>query len=184
MDPDSLALVLINDSICDHDMTWKVERRTLGGTVLAQQVFQVDLERLSKRTLLLNDDVATCSDPYNELLVATPNGQGFSDPTFARTVYDFAEVIDQRLNPNPLSVEAKMCTDGYILKITANAYARDIFCMVDKIDPSASIDGGMVSLLPGESLSWHIASRKKVDPQVFAQKRVLRSANDLRESHQ
>ncbi len=183
VDPDSLALVLINDSICDRHMTWKVERRTLGGTVLAQQVFHVDSERLSKRTLLLNDEVATCSDPYNELLVAAPNGQEFCDTTFARTVYDFAEVIDQRLNPNPLSVEAKTCTDGYLLKITANAYARDIFCMVDKIDSSASIDGGMVSLLPGESLNWHIASRKKVDPRVFVQKRVLCCANDLRECH-
>ena len=132
---------------------------------------------------MLNDEVATCSDPYNELLVAAPNGQEFCDTTFARTVYDFAEVIDQRLNPNPLSVEAKTCTDGYLLKITANAYARDIFCMVDKIDSSASIDGGMVSLLPGESLNWHIASRKKVDPRVFVQKRVLCCANDLRECH-
>lgn len=44
----------------------------------------------------------------------------------------------------------------------------------------ASADGGMVTLLPGESVTWSISSDADVDPQRFAAANVLRSANDLK----
>ena len=69
---------------------------------------------------------------------------------------------------------------GYELTVTAKAYARDVFCMVDKVDQDARISGGMVTLLPGESVTWRIASGAAVDPAAFAAANVLRCANDLK----
>lgn len=62
----------------------------------------------------------------------------------------------------------------------ATGYVRDLFCMVDKVDSAASIDGGLATLLPGESVTWHIASNATVDPQAFVAANVLRCANDLK----
>ena len=52
--------------------------------------------------------------------------------------------------------------------------------MADKIDAKASVDAGMVSLLPGESVTLRIDTGSDDDPQSFAAANVLRSANDLK----
>ena len=100
-------------------------------------------------------------------------------PDFARVVYNSAEVVDQALRPDPLeaSIEAEDC--GYRLTLTARTYARDAFCMVDKVDPAAAIDGGMATLLPGESVVWHITSAPVENPEALLSPKVLRTANDL-----
>nr|WP_304320455.1 substrate-binding domain-containing protein [Bifidobacterium catenulatum] len=48
--------------------------------------------------------------------------------------------------------------DGVELTVTAKSYVRDLFCMADKVDVTASVAEGMVSLLPGESIVLHIAT--------------------------
>ena len=116
-------------------------------------------------------------DPANEILVATPDAPSFG---FARTIYNPAEVIDQNLSADPVTVTVKAADGGYDLTVTANAYARDVFCMVDKVDPQARIDGGLDTLLPGESLTWHVVCGAIADPSAFAEARVMRSANDLK----
>ena len=50
----------------------------------------------------------------------------------------------------PLSGPRTTATDW---TLTARTYARDVFCMADKVDPAASIDGGMATLLPGSRSS-------------------------------
>ncbi|WP_169241106.1 hypothetical protein [Bifidobacterium olomucense] len=52
--------------------------------------------------------------------------------------------------------------------------------MVDKVDEDATIDGGMVTLLPGEAVAWHITAADGLDPAAFAAPNVLRCANDLK----
>ena len=125
--------------------------------------------------VVLEAAAATFGDPAQEILVANPDRPGF-----ARVVYNPAEVVDQALRPDPLaaSIEAEDC--GYRLTLTARTYARDAFCMVDKVDPAAAIDGGMATLLPGESVVWHITSAPVNDSETFLSPRVLRTANDLR----
>ncbi len=66
------------------------------------------------------------------------------------------------------------------LAVTARDYVRDLFCMVDKVDPDARVEEGMVSLLPGESVTLHITTGHTGDPVDFAAANVLRTANDLK----
>ena len=56
------------------------------------------------------------------------------------------------------STAAVAAEDGVELTVTAKSYVRDLFCMADKVDVTASVAEGMVSLLPGESIVLHIAT--------------------------
>lgn len=172
---DMLALIVINDTHEPWQGAWHIERRTLAGEILASQSTSASLEITGHTILRLNDDVATFNDASKEIIVATP-----SDETFNRVILNGSEVIDQALVQNPLTSSAKADNDGYTITVKANAYARDVFCMVDKVDEHAKINGGMVTLLPGESVTWHIESQKLVDPSLFTRPNVLRCANDLK----
>ena len=172
--PDQLVLVMVNDTRQAWEGQWRVERRRLDGTVLADQIARVSIPAGRQAQVVLEASVAAFGDPAQEILVAGPDRPGF-----ARVIYNPAEVVDQALRPDPLEASIAVEDRGYRLTLTARAYARDVFCMVDKVDPAASIDGGMATLLPGESVVWHITSAPVGDPETFLSPRVLRTANDL-----
>lgn len=175
---DRLALVIANDTNESWHGNWSVERRTLANEVLASCEFHVDLPGPGHVTLALPEDVAALQCPTDEIIVATPH-----DSAFPRAIYNGAEVVEQRLDGDPLDASVARTPDGYDIEITAKAYARDVFCMVDKVDPNATIDGGMATLLPGESVTWHVASESDAEPARFTDSMVLRTANDLRTRH-
>lgn len=172
---DKLALVVLNDTREPWAGTWTVERRTLEGEVLASQRIEVSLGAVDHVTVYLEPEVATFADASSEIIVAVAD-----QPGFARAVFNGAEVIGQKLQAKPLDVKVEKTDHGYAMTLTAHAYARDVFCMADKVDADASVDGGMVTLLPGESVTWSISSDADVDPERFAAPNVLRCANDLK----
>ena len=174
--PDRLALVVLNDTLEPWNGTWTVERRNLAGEVLASQSFDVTLDAPGHWSMMLDETVSTFDDVASQIIVATP-----SDGMFQRTIHNPCDVIGQNLAVAPLTASVAVgASGGYDLTVTAKAYARDVFCMVDKVDGGASIDGGMVTLLPGESVTWHVTARAGLDPSAFAAPNVLRCANDLR----
>ena len=151
---------------------------TLVGDVLAtQRIDDVTIGAPGHRGFPLDESVATFGDPANELIVATP-----SDDAFPRVILNGAEIIDQRLAApaDAFSATAERTADGMELTVTARGYVRDLFCMVDKVDPAARVDEGMVSLLPGETVTLHITTSHTGDPADFAEANVLRTANDLK----
>ena len=151
---------------------------TLAGDVLAtQRIDDVTIGAPGHRGFPLDESVATFGDPANELIVATP-----SDDAFPRVILNGAEIIDQRLAApaDAFSATAGRTVDGMELTVTARGYVRDLFCMVDKVDPAARVDEGMVSLLPGETVTLHITTSHTGDPADFAEANVLRTANDLK----
>lgn len=175
-DTDHLELIVLNDTREAWNGTWTVQRIKLDGTVLASEEFEVTLDAVDHLGLPLAEETVAFEDPNNELLVATP-----SDDAFARVVYNPAEVIDQNLVKNEaFEAVAVRAGDGVELTVTAKQYLRDVFCMVDKVDAHASVAEGLVSLLPGESVTFHITTEYDGDPQDFAAANVLRSANDLK----
>ena len=180
--PDHLELLVANDTRDSWTGTWTVERRDFAGEVLASQTFaDVTVEATGHVALALDEAVAGFGDVNGEILVATPvAADGVAGAQFARVICNPADVIDQRLDRNPFEATVAVMDDGYDLTVTAKAYARDVFCMVDKVDQDARIDGGMVTLLPGESVTWHIMAAAGLDPAAFIASNVLRCANDLK----
>ena len=173
---DHFELIVLNDTREPVKDTWTVQRVTFGGDVLATQTIDVDLDATSHKGCTLNDDIVDYDDPNAELIIATP-----SDDAFARVVYNPAEVIDQSLAApaEAFATDVKKADGGVELTVTANDYVRDLFVMVDKVDPNATVDEGLVSLLPGESVTFHITTDTD-NAQGFADADVLRSANDLK----
>ncbi|MCI1634621.1 glycoside hydrolase family 2 protein [Bifidobacterium sp.] len=172
---DVLALIVCNDTREDWSGSWRIERRTLEGKVLASQQCDLSLAALDHHSIVLNENVANWGDVEHEIIVATP-----SDDNFARVIYNACEVVDQDLDVNALQASVQSADSGYVLTLHARSYVRDAFCMVDKVDPAATVDGGMLTLLPGESVSWHITSRQECDVHAFTAQNVLRCANDLK----
>ncbi|WP_428860087.1 glycoside hydrolase family 2 protein [Bifidobacterium dentium] len=174
---DHYELIVLNDTREAWKGSWKVERMTLAGEVLASQTFDVELDAVSHVGLPLAEEIVGYADAGNELVVATA-----SDGAFARVIFNLAEVIGQKLVAPAEAFEtvASRVDGGVELKVTATSYVRDLFCMADKIDAKASVDAGMVSLLPGESVTLRIDTDSDDDPQSFAAANVLRSANDLK----
>ncbi|PJM78592.1 glycoside hydrolase family 2 protein [Bifidobacterium scaligerum] len=195
---DHLALVIANDTLAAWSGTWTVERRDFDGAVLASQSFDVTFAagKPEHVTLALDEAVAAFGDVSREVLVVTPvaagsaadDGSGAAGAVaaggadgFARVIYNPADVIDQQLDCMPIDASVVVnANGGYDLTVTARAYVRDVFCMVDKVDEDATIDGGMVTLLPDESVTWHITAADGLDPADFVAPNVLRCANDLK----
>ena len=85
-------------------------------------------------------------------------------------------MVDQRLDPRPLRVEAEPTDDGCLLHVAATSYARDVFCPADVVNPLASVNDGMVNLRAGRSVTIRVTSPAG-DPQAFAA--AVRCANTL-----
>lgn len=171
---DILELVLVNDSMVDWSGSWVIRRMGLDGTTSAQHVIHAAVAAGQTARFAIPDGLAGFDDPSKEILVAE------TDHDFARVIFNPAEVMDQHLVAHPL--KASVVDDGeqgYALTVHADAYARDVFVMADKVEKTAEADQGMVSLLPGETVAIHIRSGKVEDPSQFTDSNVLRCANDI-----
>ena len=173
---DVLALVLINDT----DRAWsgdvEVRRLAFDGTELGSARLAVTVDARGVTTTLLPEQVAVFGNVENEVLVATPE----PGSTFAAAFWNPSEVVDQALETDALSSRAERTDDGYAVTVTATSYVRDVFLQVDRVDPHATVDRGLVTLLPGQSARFTIRSSVPVDPAAFTTSIVLRSANALR----
>ena len=132
--------------------SWAVNRVDFDGNVLAtQQIDDVELDAASHKGFPLNEEIVDFGDANNELIVAVP-----SDDSFARVIYNPAEILTQELDApaDAFTTKAKRTADGVELTVTANDYVRDLFCMVGKVDDKATVEEGLVSLLPGESVTF------------------------------
>jgi beta-mannosidase len=172
---DTVALVLVNDTGEDVVGPFTVTRESLDGTVLASAVLDVKVDARGATTVGVPVEVATFGDPASEVLVAVSDDPGSG---FAPALRFGADVVDQRLDPLPLQVEAVRTDEGCELRVTATSLARDVFCHADVVDPGARVDDGMVTIRAGETATFHVHSPAAGDPEAFAA--ALRCANDLR----
>jgi len=166
-----LDLVLVNASGARVEDTVTVERVGFDGSVLASGSFDIGAAPADAARVALPVSLAVPEDPATEVLVV-------SGP-LGRTVHDFAEVVDQRLTPAPLTVSVSATEDGARVTVTATSYARDVSVFPDRVDPAARVDDGLVSLLPGESVTFTVTGAPGVDTVALGSPLVLRHAGDL-----
>ena len=171
---DGLALVLVNDTAADWTGRFRLSRRSFDGRILAADELRAAVTARGATTIALPAAVAIPGDPTAEVLVAE-----FYDGAFARAYLDFAEVVDQDLDPDPISATAVAVAGGCLVTVTARSYVRDLTLQVDRVDPHATVDDALVTLLPGENAHFRITSGTDVEPQEFIESLVLRHANGL-----
>jgi beta-mannosidase len=169
-----LALILLNDTAQPWAGSVTVTRQAFDGTALTSEFIPGSVDARGAATFPLSAAVATSGRPTREVLIVE-----FGDAMFARAVWNFAEVVDQELDTDPITATAARTDTGYVVSVTARSYVRDIALQVDRVDPRATVDNCLITLLAGETAHFALASSVAVDPAVFLAPLVLRHANGL-----
>ena len=168
-----LAAVVGNDTADTWQGELAFELRGFDGSIRRRTIAAVTVPARSSRTVPVPPELAEATDAASEVLVAELTG--------VRGLWYFAEPRDSALGAADLSVEVAAEVDGYAVTVTAvgATLVRDITLLVDKLDPAASVDSGLVTLLPGETWTFRVRGVDELDADAVGDPRVLRSANQL-----
>ncbi len=164
-----LVVAVCNDTASSWDAEVLVRRLTLSGTELARETVAVSVE--ARATGVVPVSLAL-DDPRTEILVAEADG--------VRGMWFDAEDKDLALDPGWKETSVRRVAGGYAVDVTADGLQRDVCVLVDKLDPAATVDDGMVTLLAGEQHTFTVRTTADLDPEALVSGRVLRSTNQLR----
>ncbi len=166
-----VALVAVNDSGQAWQEKVLVSRRAFDGSVLATTTVSVDLSPRSTSTFALPASVAEPRDPAGEVLLARSGS--------AQAWWHFVEDLSGDLPAADLHSRLMPIEGGYRLEITARTFTRDLAVLADRLAPDAIVDEMLVTLLPGESATFTIATAATLQQAWFDDPLVVRSANQL-----
>jgi len=167
---DDLALVLHNDTDELWETTAAVRLVAVDGPSRDVKTVRIAVAPRAAETVVL--DVPS-HDAARELLVADlASGE--------RALWWFGEDPTLALHPDPVVVVAAEEVDGgYRVRVRATTVAKDIALLVDRVEPTARVDRGLVTLLPGEEAIFAVTAPAGLDPAAFTTAAVVRTANDL-----
>ncbi|GAA3452785.1 glycoside hydrolase family 2 protein [Dactylosporangium matsuzakiense] len=167
----AVAVVAVNDTPEPWHAELDVRRLAFDGTPRAKVTLSVDVPAGGAVTVPLPPEVATPESPSAELLVADLPGD--------RAVHFFAEDVDLAYPRPSAAVTVSAAPDGVDLHVTAHTLLRDLTVFPDRVDPAATVDRQLLTLLPGETVTLHVTGAGELDPQRWSSAPVLRTANDL-----
>lgn len=148
---DGYVLCAINDT----DAVWtgdaSVLRITSDGQVLAQQETAVRVPPRSVERIPISAQVALFAEAAQELLVANLRG--------ARAYRFGAEPKDSAIREEPPIIDVQAVDEGLDITVTARTVVRDILVQPDRIHPTAVVDRGFQTLLPGESVVYKVRAK-------------------------
>ncbi|MEP6628859.1 MAG: glycoside hydrolase family 2 TIM barrel-domain containing protein [Lapillicoccus sp.] len=170
-----LALVLGNDTDELWDARLQVTRRAFDGHERSVTMTHTEVAPRATATVPLAPALTTEVAVSDEVLVASGDG--------VRALWFFAEDRDLHLVDRWGSATAERTEEGYAVHLTAATLMRDVTLLVDKVADDATVDDAMVTVLPGETVTFRIRSARDVDPRRFLDPHVLRSTNQLVDLH-
>ena len=169
-----LAVVVVNDSEEALAGPVTVRRVAYDGRVLASEQVSLTVAARDTATVPVPSAVAAFGAPESELLVASVDG-------VTRGLWFPVEPRDSALAVASLSTSVTALGEGwgYRVEVTAGSLVRDLALLVDKVDPAATVDEMLVTLLPGEAAVFTVTSDVVGVGEEFVAQRVLRTANEL-----
>ncbi|MGO1480837.1 MAG: glycosyl hydrolase 2 galactose-binding domain-containing protein [Brachybacterium sp.] len=171
--PDGPSISLGNDTDEPLSGTLRLRRQRHDGQVLAENTLEVQVPARTAATLPVPAALAAADSPAEEVLLVELVDTGI------RTVHPFSEDRDSALAGDALTVRAEPVEGGVRITATASSTVRDLCVLVDKVDPDATVDRQLVTLLAGESATFHVRTDSRMSPEAFVADDVLISANDL-----
>jgi beta-mannosidase len=166
-----LAAVLVNDTPEDWTGVVRLTLRSLDGSVLHRAERAADVPAWSARETVVPAELAEPGKPATSVLEAQVGDR--------RAFWFFTEDRDSGLATAELEATATKTPMGFEVTIAAAALLRDVALLVDKVDPDAVVSDMLVTILPGETVTWAVQSAASVDPQSLLAPTVLRTANEL-----
>jgi len=173
--PDCLKLVAVNDSGHPWRTLATVSRLGLDGRPLAKATVAIDVAERLCDSFDLPPELSIPDDPASELVVASLY------PGDGRAFWFFAE--DRDISYPEASFTTDLSGGDGEIRVTVHARSilRDLTLFPDRLDPAATVDQALVTLLPGESVTFTVRTALAPDPPVVAaltSRPVLRCVND------
>ncbi|SEG36237.1 beta-mannosidase [Nonomuraea solani] len=163
-------LALVNDTPEPWAGELLLTRLGLTGEPLAKEAVSVHAAPRSVLKVALPRSVAVPDDPAHELLAARFGG--------GRVVSCYAEDTAMAFAPAEYDAQAERAPDGYRVTVTAVTLLRELAVFPDRLDPAASVDDQLVTLLPGESAVFHVTTERELDTAALTRFPVLRCVNE------
>jgi beta-mannosidase len=168
----ALVVVVSNDSPDPWDGELVLDRIDFEGRVLAHEVTPVSVEPRSSRSVIVPSELAHPADVAGELIRAQIGS--------TRGLWFFAEYRDSALSPDRFTASLASGDDGeQLLTVTSEVLMRDVTLLVDKVEPLATVDRALVTLLPGESTTFAVRAPVPLTLDDLVHRSVLRTANQL-----
>ncbi|MDX5575119.1 glycosyl hydrolase 2 galactose-binding domain-containing protein [Streptomyces sp. ID01-9D] len=145
----ALVIAGCNQSAATWDTTVTVRRMDADGTLLASAEVALKAAGNSVALEALPRTVTEFGDARREFLVADADG--------SRAVH-FA-CADREFAYPAASYEVRVSEEGgkgVAVTVTAAGLVRDLVLQSDRLAPDAGTDHGRVTLLPGETFTWHV----------------------------
>ncbi|MET4780431.1 glycoside hydrolase family 2 protein [Glaciihabitans sp. UYNi722] len=174
--PDGLALIASNDTASVWHGEFSVMRVSLSGDELARDSITIDVAPRSNATVTLDPSIVRPDDAKSELIVVRS--------AEARSAYwYFVEDTELALDALDLESTVTVAAGGYTVDIRANAFAKDLVLNADRLDPDAVVDDALITLLPGETHRFTVASTALLETEQLVAHPVLQSVNNLTVPH-
>ncbi|MFC5005020.1 glycoside hydrolase family 2 protein [Dactylosporangium cerinum] len=163
------TLIAVNDTTTAWQAQVDVRRVSFNGDPRAKATLTVDVPAGGTVAVPLPPDVTTPDDPARELIVAD-----------GATWY-FGEDVDLAYPAASVDVVVHPTAGGATVEVTARTFVRDLTLFADRLDPAATVDEQLVTLLPGETVTLQVtgAALPAADDPAWRTAPVLRTANDL-----
>lgn len=165
------ALAVVNDTPDAWTGTLALARLGLDGATLATAALPVTAAPRSAVSVPLPAGLAAAGDPARELLTAELDGG-------SRAIRFFAEDPEVDFPRAAFDAALEPAAGGARLSITARTLLRDLAVFPDRLDPEATVDEQLVTLLPGETASFHVTTGRRLALAELIAKPVLRCVND------
>ncbi len=163
-------LALVNDT----DRVWTapltVTRRTVAGDILAKDEPTVTVAPRSVRRVSLPAALGTPHYRHTELLVAEAGD--------ARALRFFVEDPEVGFPPAAFTAATTRTANGWQIRITAGTLLRELAIFPDRLDPDATIDDQLVTVLPGETATFTVTTTADIDPAALLAYPILRCVNE------
>ncbi len=166
---DGLFVHLVNDSDEAWETTVTTQRRAFSGEVCAEHLEQVHIKPRSVERFRLEPALTHTEHPATELLTAEADG--------LRALWTFSR--DAQLRYPRLEVDAELegTANGYVLRLEAKTFVRDLCLLVDKLEPAATTDTQLLTLLPGERGAFEVWTDQTLSLEACLEPTILYSAN-------
>jgi len=168
---DSLQVNLLNNTNQDSSGLLQLSLMSFAGNKIAEHEQAISVSANSKQVVSIPQHLAKPDGETSNFLLASFDGK--------RATWFFVDYRQSKLASAGFDLELADFAGGFQLKITAKTLIRDLLVMIDKLDPDASINKGLITLLPGEAAIFEIQSKAKLTIEQFSAGRVIRSANEL-----
>jgi beta-mannosidase len=164
------SVVVLNDGPHPWSGDLSVVRRSLAGEPLAKESFPVLVGPRGKMTVDLPGSLTEPGDAAREVLTAR-----LGETTAVRFYTEDPEVD---FPPAAFVAVAERVEGGVRVRVTATTVLRDLALFPDRLDPGASVDAMLCTLLPGESAVFHVTSAAELDLAALTSRPVLRCVNE------